>query len=193
MRANAKAWVASAVLSLVLGGCKSVTLQPVEDGAPGLRHKDGYLVLHTTSNARFEQVALGDLTRIAEIPIGTDVRVVAAPAGHYSWSALRAQNLEWELEEDDATMDFEVRAGRLNYPGELVVQRRGLYARVRTRNRSASVLPLLARDFPRLLRRYPLVYTGFQRDDFFDFYNRVNRSMRPPRIRSSQEAALDAL
>ncbi len=64
---------------------------------------------------------------------------------------------------------------------------------MRTRNRSASVLPLLARDFPRLLRRYPLVYTGFQRDDFFDFYNRVNRSMRPRRIRSSHEAALDAL
>ncbi len=83
-------------------------------------------MLHTTSNARFEQVALGELVRIAEIPIGTDVRVVAAPAGRYSWMALRAHNLEWELEEDDATMDFEVRAGRLNDPGELVVQRSGL-------------------------------------------------------------------
>ncbi|MBW2540598.1 MAG: hypothetical protein JRF15_00780 [Deltaproteobacteria bacterium] len=78
----------------------------------------------------------------------------------------------------DEELSFEVKAGKINYPGELMI-RSGAMSRwgigdliVRNRNHSAMAVRELRDSYASILRSFPLHYAGSSGDGFLEYYTR---------------------
>ncbi len=163
------------LMALFVGSC-GTTLQYIEDGPIALDDNMGLLVVHTNSDTTIDDISINSSTWIEGIPQGSHTQMVALPEGEYQWHVMRwttrLGKVKWSLK-DKPMFAFRVEAGQINYPGELVVTRRMGYLEAFTRNRSAMLWNRVRQIYPDLIKNYPIKYTGFQRDDFFDYYQRI--------------------
>ncbi len=108
---------------------------------------------------------------LRELPKGRSYALYRAEAGLYQWKEIqRIAYWRFKLDEDPE-LKFEVKAGQLNYPGDLLFDGHGLFhADWLVSNRSLRALDWLQRDFPELLARYEFAYTGHYPDPFPAYY-----------------------
>jgi dipeptidyl aminopeptidase/acylaminoacyl peptidase len=114
--------------------------------------------------------ALFDAQSLKDIAKGRTTRLYVAPAGRYRWDAVRESGRRFELG-DDEEYSFEVRAGTLSYPGDLVFRDVDQFnAFVHVANRGLLAMDWMDHAHPELSRRHVLTYMGHYPDPFPMFY-----------------------
>jgi hypothetical protein len=165
-------------VALVVTACahEQVELEAIRGDWASLGPREGLLLVHTELRMRLDRISLGDAW-IEAPPQRESLTLYAVPAGEYRWSELVRDWGRFVLE-PAPRLTFRGQAGVLNYPGQLVVRSAPGGAEVFTRNRGAMVLDLLERQYPDIYRTHALIYTGFQRDDFYRYYHSLPRKDR---------------
>ncbi len=190
-RGAARAWrcglAACLALAPLASGCAARFLRAgaLVELEPG----QGILVVRTGTPEPISLLEVRGQRRLANVPAGTSLRLYVMPAGTYRWGRVAVRHWIGELlyesgfqMNDDAYWEFRVEPGALSYPGDLLIERDGSGRRFGARvvNRSALAMPWLEQSHAGLLARYPLRYTGFGRDDFYDEYAKLRRRAQEP-------------
>jgi hypothetical protein len=162
-------------------GCAGVRLIPA-DGPLALKRDQGILVIHVDSDfpirrLRFDTV----VTAASDLPAGEYVALAVVPAGSYRWTTIEVPMSDSDYfyrfrMRRDSDWSFNVEAGRINYPGQVIVKgsarklsrEKSLWAW--TKNRPALALEQIRATYPTLLTQYPLVNGRSERDDFLEHY-----------------------
>jgi dipeptidyl aminopeptidase/acylaminoacyl peptidase len=134
--------------------------------------------------------ALFDAQSLKDIAKGRTTRLYVAPAGRYRWDAVRESGRRFELG-DDEEYSFEVRAGTLSYPGDLVFRDIDQFnAFVHVANRGLLAMDWMDRTYPELSRGHVLTYMGHYPDPFPTFYRDQGQ---PPAVAPDAAPAAGAL
>lgn len=177
MRRNALPAARLALLGLVwiCAGCVNRLAPLPVDGPVTLAPDEGIVLFFVESDEHVASIEIGSRERLEDITPGKQVLTFIAPAGVYRWRRVNPSFRAgpYFLLDRDATFRFEVRPGHLSYPGHLVLAREGNVLFTRLLNRSTEVFEHLAAEAPRLLRRYPVSFTGHTRDDFLSDYQAI--------------------
>lgn len=177
---------------LALAGCggKQVAVQP-PGLVPELGEGEGLLVIHVETEVPTTYLMLSGYRIDANLPVGRHLWVLRIPEGRYRWTEIGLKDSvrdHIDLREiyrllrrnDDFVADDEfaidVRAGSINYGGELLVtsswkwRSAGWGYWVRHRNHSAMALRRMSDRYGDLIDAFPLRYAGSDRDRFLDYY-----------------------
>jgi dienelactone hydrolase len=173
-----------AAILLGSSACAMAPLQPVVPGVPvELGEDEGLVVVQIDTEIPLEQLSLDRAVVSGAISSGRHIWLVRLATGRYRWKRVafgsRAGVAQvYPFEPGDVDLRFDVEAGKINYPGELVIRahpvlrsaRGGIY--IRNRNHSALAVRELRRIAPDLLSAYPLRHAGPRGDGFLDYYSR---------------------
>src|SRR5262249_54706093 len=176
------------VCALVAGaGC--VTARPIPAGTvPTLGPDEGILVVDVETAVPIERLLLSGATAAEHLEPGHALRTIVVRSGEYRWSGLRIHGaygiVRYRVDRDEE-WTLRVVAGRINYPGTLVIHKRrnaiGSALAGGVENRSARTWLELKRSAPELLARYGVSYGGAQPDAFLAELEKVRaaHSTRP--------------
>ncbi len=155
----------------------------------GLKPNEGLVVLIIDINFRIAKISLGKPGKVfpvysmKKLRPGSQMKIIKLPAGKHYWKEGRGYSSNtihsFEIEED-LTM-FDVKAGKLNYPGTLefrgwLNERDDVVYSYNMINNSTNVFLYLKEKFPSLLEKYPLVYSGENPDPFLEFNNEIEEN-----------------
>lgn len=150
----------------------------VEPGEiPRLDADEGLVVVVVDSNSSLREVRfrkdgkLFDAATVKNIGDVATPRLFVLPAGEYEWSRVTAWSGHWYDFKDTPETRFKVRAGVLNYPGDMLM--RGAYttsAEFLFTNRGLQVMDWLEDNHPVLFEKYRFRYSGQYEDPFAAMY-----------------------
>lgn len=179
-----------------LAGCTAAKMEiyPPTGGEP-LGADEGLLVIHVETNVPIESIEASGLRTRSRLSIGTHLWIVRAGAGQYRWDQImippsvgysgvldlsnfrvRRKVKDWVWDDEFA---FDVEAGKINYPGQLIVLSEeharsvGRGYSVRNRNHSAMAIRTLLETHGELIQSLPVRYSGSGDDAFLDYYTRM--------------------
>jgi hypothetical protein len=166
-------------------GCANARLIAA-DGPLALRANQGILVVHIDSDFPIRRLRFDTgVTAASDLSRGEYVALAVVPAGSYRWTTIEvpmAENRDFYYRfrmRRDSDWSFKVEAGRINYPGQVIVKgsarelsrEKSLWAW--TRNRPALALEQIRATYPTLLTQYPLANGRSERDDFLEYYQNL--------------------
>ncbi len=173
------AFALSEILGCAVGG-----IPPIDVNAPiELAPNEALLIVHIDTNLALKNLFLNNRSVAQSLGKGRHVWIVRVRAGSYRWQRVelgsgRRLNQRIKLESDEE-LRFKVEAGKINYPGELVI-RGGSQSSwgagtlvVRNRNHSAMAVRELRGQYDAILRSLPLHYAGLSGDGFLEYYTRT--------------------
>lgn len=199
------------LLMLVLlassSGCvTAITVEPIPlDHPVPLAEGEGFLLVEVDSDSPVHTLVIDSAdgrslrVRLSELAKGRRTLLVRAPAGRYRWSRVeimgytyrsRRYPFFWDFDPEEDRWQFDVEAGKTNYPGALALRSKQVGARNRwlsafTLNRSGEMAArLVGRSGGWLISRHPATYTGAWRDDFLEFYSSRLADRSPPATES---------
>ena len=164
-------------------GCTAPLVVPIDAGGPiELARNEALLIIHVDTDIALENLVLNNRPVAQSLGKGRHVWMVRVREGSYRWQRIeigsgRRQNLRFQLESNEE-LSFEVKAGKINYPGELVIRSDPLSGWgdstlvVRNRNHSAMAVRALRSSYDRILRSRSLHYAGASGDTFLEYYTR---------------------
>lgn len=176
-------------------GCAPLVV-PIDVSAPiELAPSEALLIIHIDTEVALERLWLNSHPLVQSLGKGRHAWIVRVREGSYRWRKIEiGSNLRNRLKYDlgsDEELSFNVVAGKINYPGELVI-RSSPGARwgnksviVRNRNHSAMAIREMRDSYDSILRSFPLHYAGSSGDGFLEYYTRK-------RVRSDAEPNRDA-
>jgi hypothetical protein len=165
-------------------GCANTRLIAT-DGPLALKPDEGILVVHVDSDFHIRRLRFNTrFTAATDLSPGQYVALVVVPAGSYRWTTIEVPvggpgyYYRFRMRRD-SDWSFKVEAGRINYPGQIIVKgtqrsllsSKSLYTWTQTR--SALALGQIRATYPTLLTQYPLVNGRSVRDDFLEHYQRI--------------------
>jgi len=162
-------------------GCASA--RPITaDGPIELKGNQGILVVHVDSDFPIRRLRFDFQADAAtDLAAGQYVALLVVPAGNYRWTTIEVPTdtgdtyYQFRMRRN-ADWSFKVEAGRINYPGEIIVRgsRRDLLRERRiyawTANRPALALDRLRASYSAVLNQHPLANGRSERDDFLARY-----------------------
>lgn len=158
-----------------------------------LAEGEGFLVVQVDTDLAIERIAAGSRPIVRDLQPGRHLWLVRMKAGKMRWTALelvaqagRDRSIELESRGvlNEREFDFDVEAGALNYPGEIVVRMHtpewgvGAGVSVRNRNHSAMAIRRLSKSHPELVAAHPIRYAGSSGDEFLQFYTQKRSAVR---------------
>ena len=167
----------------IVGGGRSVSLEPDE----------GLLVVQITTDVAVKEVFISGGSVAKDLPPGDHLWLVRLPAGRYSWSRIDlGPGFGWDGRigprnssvGKDAEYEFDVQAGHLNYPGELILRTNrigrssGLGIEIRNRNHSAMAVRRLRKRYSLVIEAFPLRYAGMSGDEFLEYFSKTRRTSK---------------
>jgi hypothetical protein len=170
-------------------GCAVSRIVPIDASDPiELAPDEALLIIHIDTDVALESLVLNSRPVARSLGKGRHIWMVRVREGRYRWKTIEMRNdrprrLIHRLEPDEELV-FQVKAGKINYPGELAVR---LGSRsgwsdgtlvVRNRNHSAMAVRELRGRYDAVLRSLPLHYAGLGGDGFLEYYTRTRE--RPP-------------
>jgi hypothetical protein len=185
--------------------CATPALAIVRDIEPGtvprLAADEALLVIAVDTNQALDAVRLvreggqNEMKTVRGLDSGRSLRLVSLPAGRYRWSSLELERFAYSFKGADADeYTFEVRAGRINYPGELIYRAEWQWgAMVHISNRGLIALDWMQAKHPGVLPAFAFEYTGRYPDPFPAFYREALGKQGPPADRSAPAPAAGAL
>lgn len=181
-RSGRRACIAAAMLMVfcALGTLPAhAIMRRVEPGQiPKLDANEALLVIGVDTDVDITSVRIVrnganfDTSSLRELDKGSNAQLFAVPVGKYRWSSitLRRGNVRFEVRKDE-NYTFEVRAGRINYPGDMVYRGEDAWwGRLHFANRGLRAMDWLQARHPAIHRDYPFEYTGHYPDPFPAFY-----------------------
>lgn len=169
------------LLALLIGlgaGRVEASMHDVDPGeVPQLDVDEGLLVVGVDTDTAIEALRIQRRGRpsaslIRHIEPGATLHLYSLPAGDYYFDHLSMGSQGyWQYQlDDDPEFAFTVRAGRINYPGDLVFREEGfMRAQLRLSNRGLRAIDWLDATHP-ALRDRPFAYSGLYPDPFPAFY-----------------------
>lgn len=182
-------WVVSILLPAMAWPCLAwAAMTPVKPGQlPRLGPGEGFVLVAVDTNVDLYKVRLnrdgkmwGDGT-MSDLKRGQNYRLYVAPAGRYEWREISLfQGFRYRLG-TDKEFEFDVSAGDITYPGDLVFSPTSLWrADFRRANRGLAAISWLQRNHPAVYAQFAFNYAGHYPDPFPAFYKSVAASAPPP-------------
>jgi hypothetical protein len=176
-----------AFILIAVVGCATAPVVPIDASGPiELAPKEALLIIHIDTDIALEALLLNSRQVAKSLGEGRHAWMVRVPEGRYRWKRIEVgsspRNRSIYMLESDEELSFEAVAGKINYPGELVIrpgprsQWGGKTLVVRNRNHSALVVRELRGSYDSILRSFPLHYAGFSGDRFLEYYMRKRES-----------------
>lgn len=127
--------------------------------------------------------------KISDLNAGVTTKIYAVAAGKYRWDRVGwSGDYFYELS-DDAEFKFEVKAGVVNYPGDLLFRNvGGTRSRMRAANRASGALDWLETSFPSA-SQMPFVYVGHYPDPFAEVYRKTRAAHPEKKLADLDKAA----
>ncbi|MGQ0800907.1 MAG: alpha/beta fold hydrolase [Pseudomarimonas sp.] len=169
-------WLALAMLLWIAPA--QATLTEVKPGAtPTLAADEGLLLIAVDSMNPLYSLRIGPPGRLLSsellrsLPKGRSYRLLRATAGEYQLLELQ-QILSWRVRlSEDPEYRFEIKAGRVNYPGDLLYREVNLWnAELSMSNRSLAAMDWLTTEHATLTAALPFAFIGRYPDPFPRFY-----------------------
>jgi dipeptidyl aminopeptidase/acylaminoacyl peptidase len=169
---------------------RAAGMYPLATGElPKLDADEGLLLVSVDTEQPLEAVYMkqeGALLKsrvLRKAAAGRASTLVRVAAGRYGWSTLRVGDwarsgywADFNLD-DDPESYFDVRAGVVNYPGDLVVKSiDGRHAYIQSMNHGLLAIDWLDSNYPGLLEKRELVYSGHYADPFPAFYLKARKA-----------------
>jgi hypothetical protein len=170
-------------------GCAVSRIVPIDASGPiELAPGEALLIIHIDTEVALESLVLNSRPVAWSLGKGRHIWMVRVREGRYRWKRIeigndRPRRLKYQLKPDEE-LGFEVKAGKINYPGELSIRSgspSGWGAEtliVRNRNHSAMAVRELRGQYDAILRSLTLHYAGLSGDGFLEYYTRTRE--RPP-------------
>lgn len=185
-----RAWTWLLLAAALALPATAAAITRVDDGDPvALRPDEGLLVLSIDTDINIDRVQFRDVARrftsgtsINRPRKGQTFRLFRVRAGEYQWSRATLLDLysyrSWVDFTGNAEFRFKVEAGRINYPGDLIL-RTNEVGRVGTHlaNRSLPVLDWLRGAHPQAWASLPFAYAGEYPDPFPEAYRKATASL----------------
>ncbi|MBB5207387.1 S9 family peptidase [Chiayiivirga flava] len=176
---------ARSALALVLlhAACAIGAIRPIGPGQEAAPAADeGLLAVAVDTpvpldGLRFARVDVpGEIGTLRRVGVGHTRQLYIVPAGRYRWEWVRVDDQTHTLA-DEAALAFDVKAGRINYPGDLIVRPHG-WVRVAfdVSNRGLPAMDWLDAEHPALAQRFEFAYAGHDPDPFPAFYRSAARA-----------------
>ncbi|MEZ4278709.1 MAG: hypothetical protein R3F21_03700 [Myxococcota bacterium] len=158
-----------------------------------LAKDEGFLVVQVDTDLALERIDAGSRSIVRNLQPGRHLWLVRMKAGKMRWTAveivaLASKDKSVELESkgvlNEREFEFDVVAGALNYPGEIVVRMytpewgAGAGVSIRNRNHSAMAIRRLSKSHPELVAAHPIRYAGSSGDEFLQFYTQKRSRVR---------------
>ncbi len=176
-------WVLALICAVGLTACTN--FRPIDPNRPvELSLGEGLLILDidTEIPLRLLRTSRG---RMKDVEAGRHVWIVRLGRGRHIWREIqidipgRQKGYYRYRVSRDPEFEFEIEAGKINYPGQLVIRRyrgaehvpSGLV--IRNVNRAGMTLRALRKSHPEILRQFELVQSGSSEDGFLEHYSRV--------------------
>ncbi|GAB2515426.1 alpha/beta hydrolase family protein [Lysobacter humi (ex Lee et al. 2017)] len=170
------------VLALLLAAAPAWATRLIKPGEPvDLRPGEGLLLVsidtdYELASVRFRRdgAILGGGT-FRSLEKGRTTRLYAVPGGRYHWTRVTRLDTwiytNWVDVGDDEDFAFEVKPGKVNYPGDLVY-RGGAFStsQLRLANRGLAALDWLRAKHPSTPAGYGFAYSGRYPDPFPELY-----------------------
>lgn len=181
------------ILALLLAATSAMAgVREVKPGQPvTLAPGEGLLLLVFDSFTNVEKVGIvregGSGSYILPAPpAGRSTVLLIAPEGSYTWSELHLFSTYYALKKS-GKFRFKVKAGALNYPGDLIFKL-GLagHPAIHRANRSLQLMDWVAKNHPEIDKQYVLQYSGEYPDPFPAFYRSEIGTGLPPESRSKE-------
>lgn len=176
-------------------GCFGPSLPRIDPERPiELAEDEGLLIVQVDTHSSLLRLVLSRAQISDTIEPGKHLFLVRARAGQYSWTGVqtagpRVNRIRYTLSRKSyprpEELDFEVKAGFINYAGDLIIREtrkaHGEYwVAFRNRNHSAMAIRLLQQKYPALLERYPVRNASLSGDTFLDFYQSEKERLAAP-------------
>lgn len=119
---------------------------------------------------------------LSRLPEGRTLRLYKAPAGRYEWNRISTLSGYYPVGKND-DYDFEIRAGRISYAGDLVFRPDNSYrATIHVANRGLNAIDWLQTEHAGVLAAVPFEYVGRYPDPFPAFLREraAKEGTRPP-------------
>ncbi len=154
-----------------------------------LKPDEGLVVLMIDINFRLGKVSLFKegkifpVYAIKKLRPGVQTKIIKLPAGKYYWKEGLGYSgkYKYTLDMDKELTSFEVKKGKLNYPGTLVMtasnnenEANSIFYSFNMINKSSLVLNELKKDFHDILEKYPMVYSGLNPDPYLEYENEID-------------------
>ena len=152
-----------------------------------LKDNEGLVVLVIDINFRISKVSLGKEGKIfpvysfKKLIPGTQMKIIKLKTGKYFWkeSTGYSNGTTYTYKFDRERTSFEVKAGKINYPGTLQFrawsENNQFYAAHNVINNSSLIAKELEEKYKSLIAKYPLVYAGNNPDPFLEYSNELNK------------------
>lgn len=150
---------------------------------PPLADDEGYAVIAIYSKGYSETILLEgsglmNSHKFGPLNYEQQFEVMKLPAGTYTWSEIyertgsvaKGNILKVYYDIADQDLTFTVQAGKLNYVGLLMIEKRGNSMRTRLLNRTSIILKILEQDHAQYLEHYELVNGIYPNDHYIGFY-----------------------
>jgi len=190
------------LVSFVASGCMTIGLDPIDPALPiDLDEGEGLLVIQLDSDLPIKKMYMDMAVMIRPLAKGKHIWITKIPQGWYSWRSVEIDGKggpagRYELKRSSYSrpdeLDFLVKAGAINFAGELIIRSAGRQGRrywlsFRNRNHGAMALRELLRTHAEVLDVYPLRTAGTGDDSFIEFYVRERDAIRREKNSISQE------
>jgi len=128
--------------------------------------------------------------QVADANAGVTVKLYAVSAGKYRWDRVGLTQYSFFELSNDGEFKFEVKAGVVNYPGDLLFRSTGgTRGRMRSTDRALRALDWLETRFP-AAAKLPFTYVGHYPDPFIDLYLK-RRAAHPEKQLADLDKAAD--
>lgn len=147
----------------------------------GLKDDEGLAILVLDINFRIAKVSLAKEGKLFPVyslkkpKQGKSIRIIKLKAGKYYWKEGVGYSdkyiYNFEMKKEDTI--FEVKAGKMNYPGSLEFrgwrEKGEIVFQYNLVNNSTQILDELTTQFESLVAKYPLIYSGSNPDPFLEY------------------------
>ncbi|MFK7897058.1 MAG: hypothetical protein AB8G23_14530 [Myxococcota bacterium] len=163
--------------------------------------EEGILIVQIDTDLPLASVDLGSGRVATNLPAGQHLWMIPAKAGRDEWArfvvsvgggATHSVSMSEVNVRFDDEFEFDVEAGAVNYPGELIIRSDGWSGSspdvvVRNRNHSAMAVRRLRERHGAELDRLPLRYGGRSQDGFLSYYTRVRDQVAAGTVEGASE------
>jgi acetyl esterase/lipase len=181
-------WLLLAIaLSFVLPA--QAVIRKIDPGAvPKLAADEALLLIVVDTETDLEKVSIArngvnlDVRSMRSLDKGRTAQLFAVPVGRYRWSSVGlriSSGLRVDFRSDEE-YEFDVKPGRINYPGDLLHRLSSALRRtIHVSNRGLLAMDWLQAQHPTLYRDYVFEYTGHYPDPFPGLYREATIGRMP--------------